>query len=85
MVERPLHYSDIKPLAQFAKDHWSRPGVDHPFHGFEDKTPDKKEQLKACRRQVWYFGTYFMQKGETPASTLEKVKEVYELEHDAPR
>lgn len=68
-----FRYSEIKPTVAFARKYWSIPDVHQPFKGFEDKTPDKKLQLKAVRRQVLNTATFFMSRGETPTGIVQKL------------
>lgn len=75
--QTPLRYSDVKPAAKFARDHWSIPNVHEPWRGFEDKTPDKKLQLKAVRRQVLNYATYSLRHGESSADVVKKMDEMF--------
>lgn len=73
-----LRYSEIKPIARYARDHWSKVGEHTPFRGFEDHSPNIARQLRACRRQVFNAGLYLVHKKRySPEGAVTKMNQSY--------
>lgn len=72
-----FRYSELKPVVQYARVHWSIPNQHTPWSGYEDKTPNKKLQLKAVRRQIFNSATYFMEQGETPTGVVQMLDHIF--------
>lgn len=71
-----FHYSELKPVAKFALEHWSNPQVHEAWEGYEDLKVSKKWQLRAVRRQIFNTATFFMTRGETPTTIVPKLEEM---------
>lgn len=72
-----FRYSEIKPVMRYARQHWSIPDQHMPWRGYEDKTQDKRLQLRAVRRQVLNSATYFMEHGETPTGVVDMLNHMF--------
>lgn len=66
---QPIHLSQLKTVARFARENWSHPG-DRPFQGFEDSSPNEMVVLKNCRRQVFYSAQFFIPRGMSPQDVI---------------